>query len=418
MSNFNKTLFILGLFFVSSCAKRAIKSVDIDSYHQTMTSDIAFLSADEMEGREIGTPGEIKASEFIADRFKQIGLVPKGDNKTYFQHFSKKIKSNPHAAEPAADDAEIKGRNVVAYIDNGAKSTVVIGAHFDHLGYGKEGSLYTGEPAIHNGADDNASGVSMLLFLASVLKEKEKQENNYIFIAFSGEEKGLWGSNYFVNHPPLPIDQINYMINMDMVGRLNEERALAVNGTGTSPVFPDLLDKANNKKLKIKKLESGVGPSDHTSFYLQNLPVLAFFTGQHSDYHKPSDDMHLLNYGGMRDISVYVLNVIEDLNDNGKLLFTKTKDESSDAPKFTVSLGVVPDYLYDGKGMRIDGVREGKPAFKADLQKGDIVLKMNDAEVFDMMSYMKALAMFKAGDSAKVLIKRGNYEILKDVKFE
>ncbi len=418
MSSFKKIMLIVALAIVGACSKHAIKSADIDTYHQTMTSDIAFLASDEMEGREIGTAGEIKASEYIAERFKQIGLMPKGENKTYFQHFSKKIKSNPHAAEPAADDAEIKGRNVIGYIDNGAKSTVVIGAHFDHLGYGKEGSLYTGPAAIHNGADDNSSGVSMLLFLASVLKEKKKQANNYIFIAFSGEEKGLWGSNYFVNHPIVPISEINYMINMDMVGRLNEERALAINGTGTSPVFPAILDKANNKKLKIKKMESGVGPSDHTSFYLQNLPVLAFFTGQHSDYHKPSDDMQLLNYGGMRDISIYVLNVIEDLNDNGKLLFTKTKDESSDAPKFTVSLGVVPDYLYDGKGMRIDGVREGKPAFKADLQKGDIVLKMNDTEVVDMMSYMKALAMFKAGEKAKVLIKRGDKEIVKEVKFE
>lgn len=418
MTKINQILYILGFVVLSSCAKNAIKSADIDTYQQSMTADIAFLSADDMEGREIGTPGEVKASEYIADRFKQIGLKPLGDNKTYFQHFSKKLKSNPHATEPAADDPEVKGRNVVAFLDNGANHTVVIGAHYDHLGYGKEGSLYTGEPAIHNGADDNASGVSMMLFLASVLKEKSNQKNNYIFIAFSGEEKGLWGSNYFVNHPPVALEKINYMVNMDMVGRLNEERQLAVNGTGTAPDFSAILDKANTKKLKIKKSESGVGPSDHTSFYLQNLPVLAFFTGQHGDYHKPSDDMHLLNYSGMRDISIYVLDIIQDLNDNGKLKFTKTKDESTDAPRFTVSLGVVPDYLYDGKGMRIDGVREGKPAFKADLQKGDVVLKMNDVEVIDMMTYMKALATFKAGDTAKILIKRNDQEIMKDVKFE
>ncbi len=417
MSKFYHIFFIFGLLLIS-CAKRNYSAADIDVYHQSMTSDIAFLSSDEMEGREIGTPGEVKASEYIAERFKQSGLLPKGDNKTYFQHFSKKLKSNPHASEPAVDDPEVKGRNVVAYINNGAKSTVVIGAHYDHLGYGKEGSLYTGEPAIHNGADDNASGVSMMLFLANVLKAKEKQQNNYLFIAFSGEEKGLWGSNYFVKHCPIDLSNINYMINMDMVGRLNAERQLAVNGTGTSAVFSAILDKANDKKLKIKKSESGVGPSDHTSFYLQNLPVLAFFTGQHGDYHKPSDDMHLLNYSGMRDISTYILNTIDLLNGQGKLKFIKTKDESTDAPKFTVSLGVVPDYLYDGKGMRIDGVREGKPAFKADLQKGDVVLKMNDAEVTDMMSYMKALATYKAGDSAKILIKRGDIELVKDVKFE
>jgi hypothetical protein len=403
--------------FSLSCTKKAALAIDIDTYHQTMTSDIAFLSADEMEGREIGTPGEIKAGDYIADRFKQIGIAPKGDKNTYFQHFSKKLKSNPHASEAAADDPEVKGRNVVGFIDNGSPNTIVIGAHYDHLGYGKEGSLYTGEPAIHNGADDNASGVSMMLFLASVLKENGLKNNNYIFIAFSGEEKGLWGSNYFVNHPPVDVKKMNYMINMDMVGRLNEERQLAVNGTGTAAQFNELLDKTNKTKLRLKKSESGVGPSDHTSFYLQNIPVLAFFTGQHGDYHKPSDDMHLLNYGGMRDISSYILSIIEELNDDKKLAFIKTKDESTDAPRFTVSLGVVPDYLYDGKGMRIDGVREGKPAFKADLLKGDIVLKMNEMDVTDMMSYMKALASFKAGDTAKITILRDAKELVKEVKF-
>ncbi|HRG66516.1 MAG TPA: M20/M25/M40 family metallo-hydrolase, partial [Saprospiraceae bacterium] len=301
---------------------------------------------------------------------------------------------------------------------NKAKKTVVIGAQFDHLGYGKEGSLYTGAPAIHNGADDNASGVAMMIYLAETLKKSKLKNNNYLFIAFSGEEKGLWGSNYFVNHPTLQLADMNYMINMDMVGRLNPERQLAVNGTGTSPAFEEVLTAANKSGLKLKLSASGVGPSDHTSFYLQNMPVLAFFTGQHEDYHKPSDDIHLLNFSGMRDVSAYVYRIIEGLDGKGKITFTKTKDESNDAPRFTVSLGVIPDYLYDGKGMRIDGVREGKPAHKADLLKGDIVLKMNDIEVADMMSYMKALASFKQGDTANLLIKRGDQEMVKQVKFE
>ncbi len=412
-----KLSIIAGVFLMISCSKNKLTTDNMDTYHQAITSDIAFLSADDMEGREIGTPGEIKASEYILKRFKEIGLSPKGDNGDFLQHFSKKLKSNPHATEAAPEDPEVKGRNVVGYLDNGAQNTIVIGAHYDHLGFGKEGSLYVGEPAIHNGADDNASGVSMMLYLASVLKKDNLKNNNYIFIAFSGEEKGLWGSNYFVNHLPVKLSTINYMINMDMVGRLNADRQIVVNGTGTSPVFSSIIDKANTVKLKIKKEESGVGPSDHTSFYLQNLPVLAFFTGQHGDYHKPSDDMHLLNYGGMRDISKFILNIITDLNDDKKIGFTKTKDETADSPKFTVSLGVVPDYLYDGKGLRIDGVREGKPAFKADLQKGDIVLKMNEIEVLEIKTYMKALASFKAGDAVKILIKRGDKEMVKEVQF-
>ncbi|MFN8318466.1 MAG: M20/M25/M40 family metallo-hydrolase [Saprospiraceae bacterium] len=402
------------LLFVSCSRKMDIPGEDPV---QGMTIDIGFLASDEMEGREIGTAGESKAATYISDRFKEIGLKPAG-TEGYYQPFSRKIKGNPHATEAAADDPVIYGKNVIALLDNKAANTIVIGAHFDHLGYGKEGSLYTGAPAIHNGADDNASGVAMMLYLAETLKKSKLKNNNYLFIAFSGEEKGLWGSNYFVNHPTLPIANMNYMINMDMVGRLNQDRQLAVSGTGTSVAFADVLQSANTAALKLKLSESGVGPSDHTSFYLQSLPVLAFFTGQHEDYHKPSDDIQLLNFSGMREVSAYVYRVIQGLDGKGKLTYIKTKDESTDAPRFTVSLGVIPDYLYDGKGMRIDGVREGKPAHKADLQKGDIVLKMNDMEISDMMSYMKALAAFKQGESATLVIKRGDQEMVKQVKFE
>ncbi|MBK8700098.1 MAG: M28 family peptidase [Saprospiraceae bacterium] len=407
--------FLLALLLFVSCSR----SLDIPGEDpvQQMTIDIGLLASDEMEGREVGTEGENMAAAYLVERFKDIGLKPMGTNG-FYQEFRRKVKSNPHAAVAETGDPEIVGKNVVAYLDNKAENTVVIGAHFDHLGYGKEGSLYTGVPAIHNGADDNASGVSMMVYLASVLKKSKLKHNNFLFIGFSGEEKGLWGSNYFVNNPTIPVSKMNYMINMDMVGRLNADRQLALSGTGTSPSFKTVLEEENKYKLKLKLSESGIGPSDHTSFYLQDIPVLAFFTGQHEDYHKPSDDIQLLNFSGMRDISAYVYKIIARLDRAVKLSFTKTKDESTDAPKFTVSLGVIPDYLYDGKGMRIDGVREGKPAFKADLQKGDIVLKMNDMEVTDMMSYMKALAAFKQGDSAKLLIKRGDQEIIKEVKFE
>lgn len=405
----------IAFLFLVSCSRKL--DIPGEDPVQQITIDIGFLAADEMEGREIGTPGESKAAAYIRNRFQEAGLKPAGTDG-FYQPFSRKIKANPHATVASADDPVINGKNVIGFLDNKAKQTVVIGAHFDHLGYGKEGSLYTGAPAIHNGADDNASGVAMMIYLAETLKKSKLKNNNYLFIAFSGEEKGLWGSNYFVNHPTLQLADMNYMINMDMVGRLNPERQLAVNGTGTSPAFEEVLTAANKSGLKLKLSASGVGPSDHTSFYLQNMPVLAFFTGQHEDYHKPSDDIHLLNFSGMRDVSAYVYRIIEGLDGKGKITFTKTKDESNDAPRFTVSLGVIPDYLYDGKGMRIDGVREGKPAHKADLLKGDIVLKMNDIEVADMMSYMKALATFKQGDTANLLIKRGDQEMVKQVKFE
>jgi Zn-dependent M28 family amino/carboxypeptidase len=304
---------------------------------------------------------------------------------------------------------------MVAFLDKKADKTIVIGAHFDHLGMGGQGSLHRGDSAIHNGADDNASGTAALLALAEILKYEELK-NNILFIAFSGEENGLWGSNYFVKNPTIDLKTVNYMINMDMVGRLNEEKSLAINGVGTSPSFVPVFDQINTDSLKLVTSESGVGPSDHTSFYLQDLPVLHFFTGQHEDYHKPSDDSDKINYEGLVKVVRYISKVVTSLDAEPKLAFTKTKD-SSDSPRFTVSMGVVPDYMFDGKGMRVDGVSEGKPAQAAGLQKGDVVVQLGDSTVYDMMSYMRALSAFQKGDSTKVVIERSGQKVEAVVKF-
>jgi C-terminal processing protease CtpA/Prc len=235
-------------------------------------------------------------------------------------------------------------------------------------------------------------------------------------MAFSGEEMGLLGSNYFVKNPTIDTQKVSYMINMDMVGRLKKDSALAVYGTGTSPIFKQVL-QAHNERFKLIQRASGVGPSDHTSFYLADIPVLHFFTGQHEDYHKPSDDSEKLNYEGMKTISKYLFAIISDLDNNGKLPFRKTKNESEETPRFKVGLGVIPDYLFDGKGMRIDGISEDKPAQKAGLQKGDIVVQLGDSTVTDMMSYMRALSVFKKGDKTKTTVKRAGIELQKEIQF-
>ena len=303
-------------------------------------------------------------------------------------------------------ETALTGRNVIGFIDNEAENTIVIGAHYDHLGMGDEGSLHRGETMVHNGADDNASGVAVMLHLADRLLEGNTN-NNYLFIAFSGEEMGLLGSNYFVKNPTIDIAKVNYMINMDMVGRLKKNKSLAVYGTGTTPIWKETVEKANSKdKFNLKLNESGVGPSDHTSFYLQDIPVLHFFTGQHVDYHKPSDDFEKLNYEGMLQISDYIFRIISDVNTQGKLAFTKTVNESDDVPRFKVTLGVIPDYLFDGKGMRIDGISENRPAQKAGLQKGDVVVQLGTHEVTDMKSYMRALSKFENGDETTVKVDR------------
>lgn len=384
----------------------------------TMKDDVYALADDLLEGREIGTLGERLASEYISNRFKNLELMPKGTDG-YYQSFVFKPSSNPHE-KPVfiykEGDSTVSGRNVVGYIDNKVENTIVIGAHYDHLGMGGDGSLYRdGEEAIHNGADDNASGVAVLLDLAQKLSETNTN-NNYLFIAFTGEEMGLLGSNYFVKNPTIDSKKISYMINMDMVGRLNSEKTIAVHGVGTSPIFKQTLF-ANKDSLNIAEHDSGIGPSDHTSFYLIDIPVLHFFTGQHEDYHKPGDDSEKLNYDGMEIISDYIFAIITDLDDNGKLTFRKTKNESTDVPAFKVALGVVPDYLYTGKGMRIDGISEDKPAQKAGLQKGDIVVKLGDLDTEDMMGYMKALATYDNGQTTIVTIDRGGELIEVEVTF-
>ena len=403
-------LFFIFLFLLVSCKSEINKENQIKE-------DVAFLASDFLEGRQTGTRGEKEAAKYISNRFKELGLVPKGTKK-FLQPFTFKPKTNPHdeIKFDVNGDGTITGNNVMGLIDNKAENTIIIGAHYDHLGFGGEGSLYRDSiKAIHNGADDNASGVSILLNLAAKLKKKNTK-SNYLFMAFSGEEMGLLGSNYFVKNPTLDINKVSYMINMDMVGRLKQDSSLAVYGTGTSPIFKQIL-KSHNDNFKLVQQESGVGPSDHTSFYLADIPVLHFFTGQHEDYHKPGDDSDKLNYDGMNLISNYIFNIISDLDNNGKLPFRKTKNESESVPRFKVGLGVIPDYMFDGKGMRIDGVSEDKPAQKAGLQKGDIVIQLGDSIVTNLMSYMRALSIFEKGNKTKVIVKRGKKEVEAAINF-
>ena len=386
------------------------------SQENRIFDDINYLADNKLEGRQTGSKGEQIAADYIADRFKALKIDAKGTN-SYFQDFSFNKSSNPHEQvtfEDTDNENQIFSKNVIGFIDNGAKNTVVIGAHYDHLGYGGQGSLYVGKE-IHNGADDNASGTALMLDLANQLKF-DNFNNNYLFIGFSGEEMGLLGSNYFVKNPTIDLSSINYMINLDMVGRLKEDKSLAIYGVGTSPIFKQTIN-SNNDSFNIIENESGVGPSDHTSFYINDIPVLHFFTGQHADYHKPSDDPDKINYQGVKEISDYIFSLISDLNDNGRIAFRKTKNESEEVPRFKVSLGVMPDYMFNKGGMRIDAVTEDRPGYKAGLIKGDVVIKLGEYDVEDMMSYMKALSKFESGDTTFVVVKREQDTIKKKVTF-
>lgn len=320
-------------------------------------------------------------------------------------------------------DKERTGHNVVGYMDNGAATTVVLGAHYDHLGYGEDNNsmLRTGEKLIHNGADDNASGTAALIELAKLLKASKNKSNNYLLIAFSGEELGLHGSKYFTEHPTIDLQQVSYMINMDMVGRLNDSsKTVTVGGYGTSPFWGEALGKLTTRKqpLALKFDSSGTGPSDHTSFYRKDIPVLFFFTGLHADYHRPSDDADKINYTGEWQIIRLIEAIIQAAGSKGKLTFTKTREvQTATAARFSVTMGIMPDYTFSGSGVRVDGVSDNRPAQKAGIKTGDIIVQLGDFSTTSMEGYMQALSKFKKGDKAKVKYKRGEETLETEVEF-
>ena len=354
--------------------------------------------------------------------------ISKADAQKYFNNEADSVSIQIRSK---LDEKKRPGHNVIGYIDNGAATTVLLGAHYDHLGYGEDGNSRntSHEPAIHNGADDNASGTAALIELAKQLKKSKSKNNNYLFIAFSGEELGLFGSKYFTDHPTIDLKSVNYMINMDMVGRLNDStKVLTIGGYGTSPIWGSVIEKEyfatkNDFKKQLPSLvikfdSSGTGPSDHTSFYRKDIPVLFYFTGLHSDYHKPSDDADKINYAGEQTIIAHIMQLIEKLNKEPRLTFAKTREtQTTTSARFNVSMGIMPDYTYAGTGVKADGVSEGKPAQKAGLQAGDIIIELGGYNISSLESYMQTLGKFKKGETVKVKYIRGGKTLETSVSF-
>ena len=399
-----KKIFFSGLMLAGIINATAQQRVPMDQIVRVAS----YLSSDELNGRGTGTTEEKKAAKFIAEQFEAMHLKPKG-RKGYFYDFSYKYDANIHDTIKANLKPKI-GRNVMAFLDNGAENTIVIGAHYDHCGLGLDGNSLDANPKgkIHNGADDNASGVAGVLALAHYLSTNGfKEKNNFLFITFSGEELGLLGSKKWCEQPSIPLEKINYMINLDMIGRLNEStKKLLVYGVGTSDIFKETIDK-NNAYFSIKYDSAGVGPSDHTSFYLKDIPVLHFFTGQHGDYHKPTDDADKINFNGEEKILELIIDILNDLDTKPKLNFYKTKSVDMGNSSFKVTMGIMPDYAFDESlGMRIDGVTDGKPASKSGIQKGDIIIKLGTYKVDNVQDYTKALGHFNKGDKTTVTLKR------------
>ncbi len=387
-----------------------------ESNKESIKKDIEYLASEELEGRFPGTNGEDLAANYIAEKFEKFGLTKL--TGSYFQDFNFTLPSSPHEEVKFNEEtnSKIDAKNIIAFIDNNKKNTVIIGAHYDHIGYGGQYSLDRGVNEIHNGADDNASGTAMLISLAKQLKNRNDLKNNYLFIAFSAEELGLIGSRYFVNSEIFDSESINFMINLDMVGRLNEERELSIYGVGTSSIFKQVVNSLNNN-FKLKIINDGTGPSDHTSFYNKDIPVLFFNTGSHENYHRPSDDVDLINYEGISEISNYVIDIIDELETYNKLEFKETISNQTTVSRFNVSLRVMPDYVFEGEGMKADQIIKGGPADEAGLIDGDVIIMVGKYEVKDVYDYMNSLSKFEEGDITKVFVLRGDKKLEFIVKF-
>jgi len=320
---------------------------------------------------------------------------------------------------------------------------IVIGAHYDHLGRGGRSSLAANSTDIHHGADDNASGTAAIIELARLFAKEKKNKRTIIFMAFGGEEEGLLGSKHYVNNPVWPFDKTIAMINLDMVGRLNESK-LTVGGIGTAsewkervelenkyhltqnglvpisipkPTIPMESQATTTEVMKVASLnplftlqlnEDGFGPSDHSSFYGKQIPVLFFFTGTHTDYHKPSDTSEKINYEGLSKITSYVSAIAKAVDENPTRPTYKVAQSAGTGGRmtFNVSLGTIPSYAEGNDGLGIDGVRDGSPAAKSGLKGGDKIIKLAGKDVRNISDYMFAMSMMKAGDEYEIVIKR------------
>lgn len=293
---------------------------------------------------------------------------------------------------------------------------IVIGGHFDHLGMGGEGSLDGGhEAAVHHGADDNASGAAGVVELARYYASTHANHRTLVFMTFNGEEEGLLGSAAFMAHSPIPAEKMVAMINMDMIGRL--DTSVIIQGMGTSPAWPQLVNEQNHDRFKLKLVDDGFGPSDHSSFYSKGIPVLFFFTGLHSDYHRPTDTWEKINYPGEAKVLSYVADVVNVIDARAERpAFTKTQSSARNSGGFRVYVGSIPDYGYEGKGLRLSGVSEGGPAQKAGLKEGDVIVRFGTKTINNIYDYTDALGAYKPKDKVEIEFLRGDARTLTTVE--
>lgn len=418
---------VLFLSLAISCSENTDddrNTLSFDITPDDIEMHIQFLAADSLKGREAGTAEEARAANYIADHFTDFGLTPAGDDNTFFQQFTINMAqlNNPHQSGGASfEDEERIARNVIGLLEGTEHPDeyIIIGAHYDHLGYGKFGSLYDRDTtSIHNGADDNASGTAGLLELAQYFS-RQPPNKSLLFIAFSGEEMGLLGSQHFVENPTVDLDNAVAMLNMDMIGRLTDNNLL-IFGTGSSDSWEEIINSVNSDSLNIDMVPDGTGASDHTSFYNRDIPVLHYFTDTHADYHRPSDDPEYINTEGQDVVLEHLRRLIQHLDrrPTEELAFTEAPTtQNRNMTMSGVTLGVTPDYGFDGEGMRITGVSGGGAAEQAGLQSGDIIIALDGQPLGDIYTYMEVLNKLEEGQQTTVTVNRDGKEQTFNITF-
>jgi hypothetical protein len=389
----------------------------ITAGHAGMMATVRYLADDALGGRLAGTRHERCAGDYIAQRFAAIGLKPAGTDGTYFQSFSVASAVNPHAR------AGMIGRNVLGLLEGSdpqlKNEYIIVGAHYDHLGLGQFGSTSkTRGRFIHNGADDNASGVAAMLAVAERLV-RERPARTVVFMGFSGEEEGLIGSRYFANNPTFPIANVRAMLNLDMVGRLGKG-PLIVYGIGTAHEWEQLVTAAAAKEqVGVTLNPDGYGASDHTSFYEKNIPVLHFFTNVHGDYHNPGDDWDKIDAAGLGKVASIVTTLAAQAAHQATVLTLRKMP--APAPQggggYGAYLGTVPDFSPVQYGVKISGVREGSPAAQAGLISGDIIIRFDSTEIKDLQAMTDALRKRKPGEKVRITVLRADKEVVLDATF-
>ena len=425
------SFFLLFAFVLTVSAQKA-QMAKSDALQTNLRKHIEYLASDKLGGRRTGEAGAMEAAAYVANQFAKLKLRPGMRSANGKPNYMQPFPYTPKAGEPG-----VTGYNIIGILDGTDKTlrneAIVIGAHYDHLGHGGEGSLAANSTEIHHGADDNASGTAAIIELARQFAKAKNNKRTIIFIAFSGEEEGLFGSKFYVNNPVFPIENTVAMFNLDMVGRLHDGK-LTIGGIGTASEWKTLVELKNvggtppprpegylgppiREELRTPLFvlalnEDGFGPSDHSSFYAKKIPVLFFFTGAHPDYHKPSDTADKINYEGEEKIIGYIAEVVKAVDQNAvKPIYTVAKSSGTPGGTrsgFSISLGTIPSYTDSTDGMVIDGVRDDSPASRAGLLANDKIIKLAGQEIKNVQDYTKVLGTMKAGEQYEIVVKRGN----------